>query len=233
MKRIAKPIETTDNCSYGCGLVARFVNGSGKLMCDKSSNSCPAVKKRNSNGLKNSNRNYREIYNNLPEQTKERMKWSKGLTKELDSRLARPQAKGKRFGTSLTGFSEETKRKISKKRSEWLKKSENRKNLGRHKRSWLESTFEQYLIEHDITGWDTEIHFFNDKLGKNYYPDFIFNDRMLIIELDGTQHRKSLLEDSVRDEWFRNKGYRVIRITVEEFKQRYFSGKGFLDLLGR
>ena len=30
---------------------------------------------------------------------------------------------------------------------------------------------------------------------------------------------------------FINKGYKVVRITHPEFKERYFSGKGFLDLL--
>lgn len=46
MKRIANPIETNELCSYGCGNVAKFINGSKKLMCCKSSNSCPANKKR-------------------------------------------------------------------------------------------------------------------------------------------------------------------------------------------
>ena len=35
----------------------------------------------------------------------------------------------------------------------------------------------------------------------------------------------------IRDKWFTNKGYKVIRITVAEFKKRYFSGQGFLDLM--
>lgn len=40
-------------CSYGCGQLAkyRFLN-SGKFCCDASSNKCPAVKERNSSGLK-------------------------------------------------------------------------------------------------------------------------------------------------------------------------------------
>ena len=67
---------------------------------------------------------------------------------------------------------------------------------------------------------------------KNYFADFIFEDKKLIIELDGTQHKKTVEQDAIRDAWFNSKGYTVIRIPVEEFKKRYFSKQGFLDLLG-
>lgn len=60
---------------------------------------------------------------------------------------------------------------------------------------------------------------------------FIFESKKLIIELDGTQHRKTVEQDSIRDKWFNSKGYKVVRIPVEEFKKRYFSGQGFLDLV--
>jgi very-short-patch-repair endonuclease len=93
------------------------------------------------------------------------------------------------------------------------------------------TTFESYLTVNKITGWDTEVHFWNEDLRKNYFPDFIFEDKKLIIELDGTQHRKTIEQDSIRDKYFNDNGYDVIRIPVEEFKKRYFSGKGFLDLL--
>jgi len=75
------------------------------------------------------------------------------------------------------------------------------------------------------------VHFWNDEIKKNYFPDFIFESKKLIIELDGTQHRKTVEQDSVRDTWFNNKGYTVVRILHSEFKERYFSGTGFLDLL--
>jgi len=231
MKRIAAPIETSELCSYGCGSIANFINGSKRLMCSKSSNSCPANRKKNSEGLKNCGRDYVETYKNLPQPIKDKMLWSKGLTKETDPRVARPQFKGKRFGVSLTGHTQETKQKISKARTNWLKNPYNRKNLGRHKRSWMELTFENYLKENNVIGWDTEVHFWNDELGKNYFPDFIFESKKLIIELDGTQHRKTVDLDSIRDKWFTNKGYKVIRITVAEFKKRYFSGQGFLELM--
>lgn len=88
MKRISNPIQTTELCSYGCGTVAKFINGSNRLMCCKSSNSCLANKKKNSNGLKKCGRDYVETYKNLPVEIKDRMSWAKGLTKETDPRIA-------------------------------------------------------------------------------------------------------------------------------------------------
>lgn len=159
------------------------------------------------------------------------MSWSKGLSKEIDPRLARPEQVGRRWGASLHGQTAESKAKIAAARTAWLKNIENRKNLGRHKRSWMELTFESYLKENNVLGWDSEVHFWNEELRKNYFPDFIFEDKKLIIELDGTQHRKTVEQDAIRDKWFNNKGYTVIRIPHPEFKERYFSGKGFLELL--
>jgi len=232
MKTIANPIETTKLCSYGCGFVAKFINGSNRLMCSKSNNSCPANRKKNSEGLKNCGRDYVESYNNLPQESKDRMNWAKGLTKETSPSIARASKKLKgRPGVSRP-HTQETKDHLSNARTEWLKDPLNRKNLGRQKRSWMELTFENYLNENKILGWDSEVHFWNDEMGKNYFPDFIFEDKKLIIELDGTQHRKTVDLDKIRDEWFLTKGYKVVRITIEEFKRRYFSGKGFLDLLG-
>lgn len=231
MKRIANPIETIELCSYGCEAVAKFINGSNRLMCCKSSNSCPANKKKNSEGLKRCERDYVETYKNLSQESKDKINWSKGLTKELDPRLARPQFIGRRWGASLNGHTNISKQKIAKARTEWLKKSENRKNLGRYKRSWMEQIFEAYLTENIIIGWDTEVHFWSEDLNKNFYPDFLFEDKKLIIELDGTQHRKTVLQDTIRDAWFNTQGYDVVRIAIEEFKRRHFSKEGFLDLL--
>jgi very-short-patch-repair endonuclease len=231
MRKQATLIDTIELCSYGCGSVAKFINGLKKLMCCKSSNSCTENKRKNSQGLKNSGRDYVESYRTLSQESKDRMNWAKGLTKEIDARVARPEFIGRRFGASLTGHTEEAKKKIALARTTWLKNPENRKNLGRHKKSWMELTFEKYLAENGITGWDSEVHFWNEELRKNYFPDFIFESKKLIIELDGTQHRKTVEKDAIRDQWFESKGYKVIRIPHPEFKERYFSGKGFIDLL--
>lgn len=237
MRRQATLIDTTELCSYGCGSVAKFINGSKKLMCCKSSNSCPENKRKNSSKNKEAystgNRlSATEVYKKLDQSTKDRMVWAKGLTKETNSSLANRSLKMKgRPGVSRP-HSEETKEKLSKFRTEWLKNPLNRKNLGRHKRSWMELTFEEYLRCNNIQGWDSEVHFWNEELRKNYFPDFIFESKKLIIELDGTQHRKTVEQDAIRDQWFESKGYKVIRIPHPEFKERYFSGKGFIDLIG-
>ena len=56
MKRISKSVITTELCSYGCGNVAKFLNGSGNLMCRERHNYCPALIKKNSDGLKKSHK---------------------------------------------------------------------------------------------------------------------------------------------------------------------------------
>lgn len=83
MQRIAKFIETSDLCSYGCGQQAKYINGSEKLMCCDRFNKCPAIKNKNSQGLKksyvNGNRlSASEVYQNLDQSVKDRMNWSKG-----------------------------------------------------------------------------------------------------------------------------------------------------------
>ena len=82
MKRIAIPIETDELCSYGCGSVAKFRNGSKKLMCCERCASCPANKARNSAGGKSAYQNDRipasKVYESLPQETKDRMNWNKG-----------------------------------------------------------------------------------------------------------------------------------------------------------
>jgi len=237
MKRISDPIDTTELCSYGCSNIAKFINGSKRLMCCKSSNSCPANKQKNSEQLKESYRlgkriPAKEIYANLSQETKDNMNWAKGLTKETNASVALMASKLKGRPGISRPHTDETKEKLSKFRTEWLKNPLNRKNLGRHNRSWMELTFESYLKTNGIVGWDSEVHFWNIELRKNYFPDFIFEDKKLIIELDGTQHRKTVEQDTIRDKWFTELGYTVIRIQHSEFKERFFSGNGFLDLLG-
>ena len=234
MQRISKPINTIDLCNYGCGNLAKFVNGSNKLMCEDRHNKCPALRLKNSIGVKNCGRDYVKDYQNLPQESKDKINWKKGLTKDSDSRIMKAALAMEGQPGRFTGkrHSDSTKKLLSEYRTSYLKKSENRKNLGRHKKSWMEETFEHYLISNDISGWESEVHFYSEELKKNFYPDFIFENKKLIIELDGTQHRLSIDKDSIRDQWFKTKGYTVVRIPHETFKQRLFSGKGFLDLLG-
>ncbi len=50
----------------------------------------------------------------------------------------------------------------------------------------------------------------------NYIVDFLCTDKNLIIELDGSQHFEQIEYDKQRDEFLKNKGYMVIRITNNE-----------------
>ena len=82
MKRIAQPIETTNLCHYGCGNIAKYKNGSGNLMCLPSTNKCPAMKKKNSDSGKAAYVTGKRVsggymYENLPQETKDRMNWNK------------------------------------------------------------------------------------------------------------------------------------------------------------
>lgn len=85
MKRIATPITTTEKCSYGCGNDAKYINGSRNLMCDVRSSKCPEVRRKNSEAPRD--RDYKETYKNLPEETKIRMNQSKGKFKKADFSL--------------------------------------------------------------------------------------------------------------------------------------------------
>ena len=109
---------------------------------------------------------------------------------------------------------------ISMIHSERLKNPENRKNYGRGKKSYLETSFEEWLKSNDFNNYQIEYHFYNKILNKNYYVDFIFEDRKLIVELDGTQHRKTVESDRIRDEYLTSLGYRVIRITYKEYRNK-------------
>jgi very-short-patch-repair endonuclease len=237
MRKPPVPVETDRLCHYGCGSVAKFLNSSGNYMCLRSCNSCPALKakireaalKTYSSGRRGSQR---ELYNSLSEEVKARMRWNKGLTKETNESVKAYSDKLKGRPGISRPHSEETKAKLSKLATERLKKSENRANIGRHKRSWMESTFEAYLEQVGIYDYVAEKHFWSPTLKKNFYVDFLFESKKLIVELDGTQHRATVENDKARDEWFRSIGYNTVRVCVHEFRRRHFSGEGFLDILG-
>lgn len=83
MKRIANPISTTELCSYGCGQIAKFMNGSGRVMCCERHNSCPANRRKNSSGLKNAYKTElrlsgSENYQASPQVSKDNMSWNRG-----------------------------------------------------------------------------------------------------------------------------------------------------------
>lgn len=84
MRRKAEFIITAELCSYGCNSVARYKNGSNKLMCDTSANKCLANRAKNRKGALNAYASGKKLpskvqYANLPQETKDKMAWSRGI----------------------------------------------------------------------------------------------------------------------------------------------------------
>lgn len=92
-------------------------------------------------------------------------------------------------------------------------------NRGRHKKSWLESSFSEWLDSKGIL-YETEVTVKNLEENKWYYLDFLFKDLNLIIELDGSQHKDTVDSDTKRDNYLRSIGYTVLRITHEEYQSK-------------
>jgi very-short-patch-repair endonuclease len=120
--------------------------------------------------------------------------------------------------TSKTCSKECYNKNLSIKSSERLKNPEYRKNrYGRHKRSYMETSFSEWLISNGIKH-KTEEHFYNHEINKHYFADFYFEASKLIIELDGTQHRHTVENDAIRDEFLtRFHGFNVVRITHKQY----------------
>jgi very-short-patch-repair endonuclease len=86
--------------------------------------------------------------------------------------------------------------------------------------SYMERTFEEWLIQHGITNFNKEHHFFNPHLNKHYFVDFMFPELMLIIELDGDHHKLLIEQDAIRDAYLLSIGYNIIRINQREYRHQ-------------
>ena len=62
---------------------------------------------------------------------------------------------------------------------------------------------------------------------KYYFPDLLFEDCKVVIEIDGWSHLKSVEYDKERDDRFKEMGYVVLRFKNEETRKR----KEFLQKL--
>lgn len=62
------------------------------------------------------------------------------------------------------------------------------------------------------------LHFYRQKPIGRYIVDFFCPKRNLIIEIDGGQHYESFgkIADKIRDEYFKNRGFKVLRFTNRE-----------------
>lgn len=96
-----------------------------------------------------------------------------------------------------------------------------KRNRGRHKRSWLETSFESWLLENKITDFITEQPFKRHDQVKTYFVDFYFPKINLIIELDGTQHKNTQEYDQQRDQYISDRyNLEIIRISHKEYQQK-------------
>ena len=175
-------------CDHGCGNLALFKTiKAGKNICSKSSNSCPVIRKRNSDALllKNKDPGYLEnrknMRKNYSSETRKMMGWSAGITKHDDPRLERPTLVGKKFGASLNGHSVESKRKLSKARIEYLERSPHIKWYTLSNGLKVQGTWEvqvgEKLIELGYTISRERIKFDEHRC---YTPDFKVSDHTYI-----------------------------------------------------
>jgi very-short-patch-repair endonuclease len=95
------------------------------------------------------------------------------------------------------------------------------KNRGRHKRSWLETSFEDWLTQNNVKNYITEQPFKRLDQVKTYFADFYFPELSLIIELDGTQHKRTQEYDQERDRYISSAyNVEIIRISHKEYIQK-------------
>lgn len=94
------------------------------------------------------------------------------------------------------------------------------KNRGRGRKSYLEKSFEEWLTEKNIL-FIMEKPFKRLDVTKTYFADFYFPHLNLVIELDGSQHLKTVEYDTDRDAYI-NKVYgcTILRVSHKEYKNK-------------
>lgn len=196
--------ETGVYCSYGCGNSAKYKNKSGNYMCEISPNKCAENKKKNTKGCKKAYYSGKRIdptdqYKNLTEETKERMAWAKGLTKETDERV-------RKFGETLSeniakGIIQpsflgrthtiETKKKLSLKRTEFLENNSKHcewyEVAGIKVQGTLEKSFAEFLFVNNIPFERIRLRFQNHR---TYTPDFYIPKFDIFVETKGFLYEK-------------------------------------------
>ena len=186
-------------CDYGCGQPAHYQMKNGKWCCNPHYNQCPEIKRKNSMGLKRAYKNgilnAKQIYKNKSQESKNRMNWAKGQTKETNASVRKQgETLKKRYETGeLTGSFKgkhhtlKTKQKISQGTSKNYNYNANRKSgrgkKGRYKGFWCDSTYELafviYCLDHNIPIQRNHKYYEYQYMNKTrrYYPDFIVNGK--------------------------------------------------------
>lgn len=192
-------------CSYGCGKEGVYQLKNGKFCCREKFTDCQGYRTKISQGLKRAYKNgtldAKQIYKNKSEESKRKMAWSKGKTKQTDESIKKQSETVKQkyaqglITPSFTGrkHSEETKKLISERTSLNYNYTANRKSgrgkKGKYKGFWCDSTYELafiiYCLDHNIPIERNKQYFTYEYQGKTkrYYPDFIIDGQ--IIEIKG------------------------------------------------
>lgn len=96
-----------------------------------------------------------------------------------------------------------------------------RSNYRRDRSSYLEKSFESWLLQNKVTyTYIPEYYIHNHLTNKRYFVDFYFPALKLIIELDGKQHETSSNKerDKLRDNYIKTYlGLEIIRISHSEY----------------
>lgn len=227
-------------CEYGCGQQAKFQLKNGKLCCSKSYNSCPCVKKKNSDAHKNKKRIYKNGHPMLG-----RKPWNYGLTKNDDERLAISDETRKKWldrpNWGKANSVEKQKERI-RKISETSKRNgisggkrhgSGRGKKGWYKGYWCDSSWELayviYNLQHGIRfernkqGFEYE---YNGQVHK-FYPDFILEDGTYV-EIKGAMTEQNKVKISSFCGSLKVIGKIEIKLYLNYSIQKY--GKNFFDL---
>ena len=101
-------------------------------------------------------------------------------------------------------------------------KQNRRSNYRRDKKSYLEKSFETWLVDNNISlKYESEHTIRNHITQKWYFVDFYFPEINLIVELDGKQHEKPKHKeaDKIRDEYIiTHLNLNVFRISYDEYQ---------------
>lgn len=159
------------------------------MFCNKEGKSANSL--RNHQRLCHSNPN-RQISSFTRYNYENRVAWNKGLSQKDFPSLARPNQRGKRFGASLTGHTEETKRKISEKlsinnkggRSKWYEVA-GQKVQGTWERN-VALKFEELGIEWKKLKTNRDVlEYVMDEKVRCYTPDFFLPAYNVFLEVKG------------------------------------------------
>lgn len=149
-------------------------------------------------------------------------KWKSGikrneLNKLYSKKLVQAVLKNKR--QKRKAFSEQVRQKISQSRLKYL--NEHPETLPYRlyhssKKSYVEELFKKALIENNIHGWESRY-----RVGIYEY-DIAFIKERIDVEIDGKTHELEIVKnkDKKRDDWSRQNGWKVIRFTASEVKNK-------------